>query len=228
MQRVSVDACIHVRVGECFRYYTEFDPRITREAFSSRYLTPVRDIGPQAGERLLRELLKVGQTEALFDATFAPMLIALGFCGQAFFEESRGEHEVALFVLMEANYWCGVMWASRGVREAEKRTVQDTARSTLTAMSTNAGQARYAELREYAKALAPSEIAPADPPLKASELAKKLIPKLHEYAATHNLTPLKGGPGDEHGRDSAQRTVEGWLRQLADEGLIELRRNRPK
>ncbi len=224
MRQVPVDGCINLIVDQAFRYYREFQPETSEDAFKSQFLEPVCDLGAQAGERLLKALLKVEQSEPLFDATFAPMLISLGFAGQAFFEENRGEHELALLVLMEAKYWSGVMWASRGVRVAERKTVEETAKKTRSKAGITAGQARYSELREYTRTLALSEIDPAAPPPKASELARMLMPKVHAFAIENKLTPLKGGPSDDSGSDSGQITLERWLRDLADKGLIQLRR----
>jgi hypothetical protein len=203
-------------VGQAYKYYLEFEPATTQEQFQVKFLHPIRDAGPQAGERLLTELLKVSKSTELFDATYAPMLIALGFAGQAVYEDDCGEHELALFSLMHAKYWCGVMWASRGVRDAREKTVSTMHRR----IATKAGSKRYSRLRTHAQEIAVRKFSDG-PLLKASDAAKQMVNDLHRFAAENGLKPV-GGKRD--GTDDGQKTVENWLRQWADMGLIKLKR----
>lgn len=219
MQVVPVVACMSEIVGQAYKYYLEFEPATTQEQFSAQFLNPIRDMGLQGGERLLTELLKVSKSNELFDATYAPMLIALGFAGQAVYEDDRGEHELALFSLMQAKYWCGVMWASRGVREAREKTVRTMHRR----IAKKAGKTRYSRLRTHAQEIAVRKFADG-PLLKASEAAKKMVVELHKYAVENGLKPV-GGKRD--GTDDGQKTVENWLRQWSKEGLIRLKRQQP-
>lgn len=220
MQVVPVLPCVGEIVGQAYKYYLEFEPGTTQEQFRAQFVDPIRTSGPQAGERLLAELLKVSKSSELFDATYAPMLIALGFGAQAVFEDDRGEHELGLFSLMQAKYWCGVMWASRGVREARVKTVSTMHRR----IAKKAGANRYSRVRARAQEIAIRKFSDG-PLLKASEAAKQMLHELHKFAAENGLKPV-GGKRD--GTDDGQKTVENWLRKWADEGLIKLRRQQTR
>jgi hypothetical protein len=220
MQVVPVLACVAEIVGQACKYYLEFEPSTTQQQFRAQFVDPIRDMGPQAGERLLTELLKVSKSSELFDATYAPMLIAVGFAAQAVFEDDRGERELGLFALMQANYWCGVMWASRGVREAREKTVSTMHRR----IAKKAGTKRYSRLRTHAQEIAVRRFSDG-PLLKTSEAAKQMVNDLHRFAAENGLKPV-GGKRD--GTDDGQKTVENWLRKWADEGLIQLKRQQPR
>ena len=107
-------------------------------------------LGPKPGERALTELLKVQDSGHLVDATYAPMLIAVGWCSQALNEEKSGEHELALLALMEAKYWTGVMNAAKGVRAAREQTIRATRKAT----AAKAGSSKHWQLKQEAVQLA--------------------------------------------------------------------------
>lgn len=187
---------------DLFSCYSVLYPDKSLKNFSEEvWLGMIRESGV-SGEKIHKVLLKTPGNIA----PVAPILISIAYCAEAREHHNAERFDHAWSAMAEANYWCGVSMAGKGIPDARAQTII-AARKQTAAKGGESRREKYKPIIEEAYRLAREMSPPKNGWKSRSQAGKAIRPAVEKFAGERDIKLTE---------NQALKTIDGWLREMPD------------